>query len=62
MADAAPMSQEEVETIIKELILTHGASGIKDIGKIIGLASKALAGKAEGKTIAELVKKILSIG
>ena len=56
------MSNEELESFIKDLILTHGAAGIKDMGKIIGLASKGLSGKADGKTIAELVKKMLSVG
>jgi uncharacterized protein YqeY len=55
-----PLTQEELEAYIKNLIQEHGASGIKDMGRIIGLASKGLSGKAEGKTIAEQVKKILS--
>ncbi len=54
------LSNEELETLIKDLIQTHGASGIKDMGKIMGLASKALSGKADGKAIAEFVKKLLS--
>lgn len=54
------MSNDELEAYIKDMILTHGATGIKDMGKIIGLASKGLSGKADGKTIAELVKKMLS--
>lgn len=55
-----PLSPEELEAYIKNLILEQGASGIKDMGRIIGLASKGLSGKAEGKTIADLVKKILT--
>ena len=54
------LSNEELETLIKDLIQTHQASGIKDMGKIMGLASKALSGKADGKAIAEFVKKLLS--
>lgn len=55
-----PLSPEDLEAYIKNLILEQGASGIKDMGRIIGLASKGLSGKADGKTIADLVKKILS--
>jgi uncharacterized protein YqeY len=55
-----PLSLQELETYIKNLILEQGASGIKDMGRVMGLASKGLSGKAEGKTIADLVKKILS--
>lgn len=54
------MSAEELESFIGQLIKENGASGIKDMGKIMGLASKGLAGKADGKTIAELVKKLLT--
>jgi uncharacterized protein YqeY len=54
------MSNDELEAYIKDLIHTHGATGIKDMGKIMGLASKGLSGKADGKMIAELVKKMLS--
>ncbi|MEO5581251.1 MAG: GatB/YqeY domain-containing protein [Saprospiraceae bacterium] len=53
------MSLEDLETYIRNLIQTHGANGIKDMGKIMGLASKGLSGKADGKTIADLVKKML---
>lgn len=55
-----PLSAVELEAYISDLIRTQGASGIKDMGKIMGLASKGLSGKADGKTIAELVKKLLS--
>lgn len=55
-----PLSNEELELFIKNLIQANGASGIKDMGKIMGLASKGLSGKADGKTIADLVKKMLS--
>jgi uncharacterized protein len=53
------MTLEDLETYIRDLIHTHGANGIKDMGKIMGLASKGLSGKADGKTIADLVKKML---
>ncbi len=55
-----PLSPGDLEAYIKNLIVEQGASGIKDMGRIIGLASKGLSGKAEGKTIADLVKKILT--
>ena len=51
---------EELESFILDIIKENGAQGIKDMGKIMGLASKGLAGKADGKTIAELVKKLLT--
>ena len=54
------MTAEEIETIVSNLIKENNAAGIKDMGKVMGLASKALAGKADGKTIAEIVKKLLT--
>ncbi len=53
------LTETEVAAIIKEIIEKTGASGIKDMGKVMGFASKELAGKAEGKLIASEVKKIL---
>ena len=54
------MSSEEIEAEIKTLITSVGASSIADMGKVMGLASKNLAGKADGKTISEIVKKLLT--
>ena len=54
------MTAEEIETIVSSLIKENNAAGIKDMGKVMGLASKALAGKADGKTIADIVKKLLT--
>lgn len=54
------MGTEELESFIADLIKENNASGVKDMGKIMGLATKGLAGKADGKTIAEIVKKLLS--
>lgn len=45
---------------VQEIIAAHGASGIKEMGKVIGLANKQLAGQADGKTISEVVKELLS--
>jgi len=54
------LSEEELDTIIGELINKVGASSLKDMGKVMGMASKELAGKADGKTISIAVKKLLS--
>lgn len=50
----------EVAAIIKQLIAQAGATGMQDMGKVMGLASKELAGRADGKTISDLVKQLLS--
>jgi len=55
-----PLSQEELEIKIKEIIAKAGASSMKDMGKIMGIASKELAGKAEGRAISDMVKKLLA--
>ena len=54
------LSEEEVIKIVLEVISQTGAEGIKDMGKVMGITSKKLAGKAEGKLIADIVKKKLS--
>ncbi len=54
------LERAEVESLIKDIISTSGASSIKDMGKVMGLANKELAGKADGKTISEVVKALLS--
>lgn len=54
------LSIEELETKIKEIIVQTGATSAKDMGKVMGTASSQLAGKAEGKIIADTVKKLLS--
>ena len=54
------LSEEEVIKIVSEVISQTGAEGIKDMGKVMGITSKKLAGKAEGKLIADIVKKKLS--
>jgi uncharacterized protein YqeY len=55
-----PMSTEELEAAIKAIITETGASSMKDMGKVMGIASKQLAGKAEGKAISTLVKQLLA--
>ncbi|MGB5555636.1 MAG: GatB/YqeY domain-containing protein [Flavobacteriaceae bacterium] len=54
------LSDEEVEKIVVRTIDITGASGLKDMGKVMGLVSKELAGKADGKTISSIVKSKLT--
>jgi uncharacterized protein YqeY len=54
------LSTEELESGIKKIISDLGASGIKDMGKVMGAASKEFEGKADGKTISGIVKNLLS--
>lgn len=54
------MGAEELEAKLKEIIAQVGASGPQDMGKVMGVASKALAGQAEGRAISETVKKLLA--
>lgn len=56
----AQLSAEELEAEIKKIIAESGAEGAKDLGKVMGLASKTLAGKSDGKSISEIAKKLLS--
>ncbi len=56
----AQLSPAELETEIKKIIEETGATSVKDLGKVMGTASKALAGKSDGKSISEMVKKLLS--
>ena len=54
------MTAEELEDVLKEIIAQVGAAGPKDMGKVMGVASKSLAGKAEGRAISEAVKRLLN--
>lgn len=54
------LSAEELEVEVKNIIAEVGAESIKDLGKVMGVASKTLAGKSDGKSISEMVKKLLS--
>lgn len=54
------LSSEELEVEIKQIISQSGAESMKDLGKVMGLASKNLAGKSDGKSISEMAKKLLS--
>ena len=55
-----PVSEEKLQAIITEIITNTGADGMKDMGKVIGMANQKLAGSADGKTIADMVKKLLT--
>ena len=54
------LSEEAVETAIRAIVARLGASSMKDMGKVMGEANKELAGKADGKLIATVVKRVLS--
>lgn len=54
------MSEEEIEKVISAIIEKTGADSMKDMGKVMGMASKELAGKADGKTISTIVKNKLA--
>ena len=54
------LSEDELKPIIQAIIERVGASGMQDMGKVMGAASKELAGKADGKTISTVVKGLLS--
>ncbi len=54
------MSVEDIEVIVKNIIAETGAAGMKDMGKVMGAANKALAGQAEGAVISGVVKKLLA--
>ncbi|MDL2255481.1 GatB/YqeY domain-containing protein [Parabacteroides sp. OttesenSCG-928-K15] len=54
------MSVEELEAALKDIIAQVGATGPQDMGKVMGTATKTLAGKAEGRAISDTVKRLLS--
>lgn len=56
----AQLSPEELEAELRKIIAETGAEGAKDLGKVMGVASKALSGKSDGKSISEMAKKLLS--
>lgn len=53
------LSEEELETQVRAIIAETGATSMRDMGKVMGIANQRLAGKAEGKAIAAKVKEIL---
>ncbi|MBQ2440767.1 MAG: GatB/YqeY domain-containing protein, partial [Paludibacteraceae bacterium] len=56
----AKLSADELKKIIQEIIAQTGASAPSDMGKVMGVATKQLAGKADGKDISAMVKSLLS--
>jgi uncharacterized protein YqeY len=54
------MSEDELKAAIGEIVQKTGATSMKDMGKVMGMASKEFAGKADGKTISMIVKSLLS--
>lgn len=56
----APVSDEEVEAIIRDIVSKSGATSMKDMGKVMGEAMKALKGKADGTKVQNVVKSLLS--
>ena len=54
------LTEKEIETVVINIISQVGAEGMKDMGKVMGIASANLGGKADGKTISNIVREILS--
>ena len=54
------LSPEELEAEIKAVIAEVGATSMKDMGKVMGIVSKKLAGRADGKAISTIVKQLLA--
>ncbi len=55
-----PLSEDEIRAQVEQIIAQTGASSMKDMGKVMGLATQKLAGRADGKQIAAIVKSLLS--
>ncbi len=53
------LTEQEVEAVLKQIIASVGAEGPKDMGKVMGVATKSMAGKADGKLISQKVKALL---
>ena len=54
------MSEEEIEATLKQIIADNGFAGMKDMGKVMGMATKTFAGKADNKTVSDIVKRLLA--
>ena len=54
-----PLTEAEIEKEVKDIIAQTGAQGMKDMGKVMGMASKKMAGRADGRAISTIVKKLL---
>ena len=55
-----PLTEAEIEAAVKEIIAQVGATSMKDMGKVMGIASKQMAGKAEGGVISGIVRRLLA--
>ena len=55
-----PLTNEEIEAQVKAIIAQTGATSMKEMGTVMGIASKQMAGKADGRVISEVVKKLLA--
>ncbi len=55
------LDSEALETIIRGIIAETGATGVKDMGRVMGVATKQLAGQADGKVVGEVVKRLLGL-
>ena len=56
----AQLSEEEIEKVVVTTITATGATGMQDMGRVMGIVSKELAGQADGKTISGIVRSKLS--
>ena len=54
------LNEAEIEAAVKDIIAQTGAAGMKDMGKVMGMATKQMAGKADGKAISTIVKRLLA--
>ena len=54
------LSEEEIEAEVRKIIANTGASSMKDMGRVMGAASKQMAGRADGRLISEIVKRLLA--
>ena len=54
------MSESEIEDTVKKIIENTSAQGMKDMGKVMGIASKQMAGMADGRVISAIVKRLLA--
>lgn len=54
------LTEDELKAVVSDIIAQTGATSMKDMGKVMGVASKQLAGKAEGRAISDMVKKLLA--
>ena len=54
------LSEDEIKALIQNIITEAGASTMKDMGKVMGIASKQLAGKADNRTVSTIIKNLLN--